>query len=85
MHCVQHKCLTLSLRFHSACTQVDFERVPDLVAQRKVLLRRGTAFVSRHDTASLVVSLMQALYSAAARSMHALCIYIHALERQSQA
>ena len=37
--------------------QVDFERVPDLVAQRKVLLRKGTAYVSRHETASLVVRL----------------------------
>ena len=39
------------------CVQVDFERVPDLVAQRKVLLRKGTAYVSRHETASLVVCL----------------------------
>lgn len=30
-----------------ACLQVAFEQVPDLVAQRRVLLRRGWAYVSR--------------------------------------
>ncbi len=32
-----------------------FEQVPDLVATRRVLLRCGWAFVSRHEVASLVV------------------------------
>ena len=32
-----------------------FEQVPDLVATRRVLLRGGWAFVSRHEVASLVV------------------------------
>ena len=41
--------------FKGLAVQVDFEKVPDLVAQRRVLLRRGTAYVSRHETASLVV------------------------------
>ena len=35
--------------------QVPFEQVPDLVASRRVLLRAGWAFVSRHEVASLVV------------------------------
>lgn len=35
--------------------QVPFEQVPDLVASRRVLLRGGAAFVSRHEVASLVV------------------------------
>jgi DNA primase large subunit len=34
---------------------VPFEQVPDLVATRRVLLRRGWAYVSRHEVASLVV------------------------------
>ncbi len=32
-----------------------FEQVPDLVASRRVLLRSGAAYVSRHEVASLVV------------------------------
>lgn len=35
--------------------QVPFEQVPDLVAARRVLLRGGAAFVSRHEVASLVM------------------------------
>ena len=38
-----------------ARAQVPFEQVPDLVATRRVLLRGGWAFVSRHEVASLVV------------------------------
>ena len=40
--------------------QVPFEQVPDLVATRRVLLRGGWAFVSRHEVASLVVSRFRA-------------------------
>jgi DNA primase large subunit len=45
---------------------VAFERVPDLVATRKILLVRGSAFVSRYELASLMgghfrASLSQAL------------------------
>jgi DNA primase large subunit len=39
----------------ATCAQVPFEQVPDLVATRRVLLREGWAFVSRHEVASLVV------------------------------
>lgn len=35
--------------------QVPFERVPDLVAARRVLLKAGWALVPRHEVASLVV------------------------------
>lgn len=34
--------------------QVPFERVPDLVAGRRVLLRGGWAYVSRHEVAPLL-------------------------------
>ena len=40
--------------------QVPFEQVPDLVASRRVLLRGGWAFVSRHEVASLVVGRFRA-------------------------
>ena len=40
--------------------QVPFEQVPDLVATRRVLLRGGWAYVSRHEVASLVVSRFRA-------------------------
>ena len=35
--------------------QVPFQFVPDLVAQRRVLLRKGWAYVSQRDLVSLVV------------------------------
>lgn len=52
--------------------KVDFECVPDLVAGRKVLLRRGKAYISSSDLASLVVGtfraeLSKAMVAAAAR------------------
>ena len=40
--------------------QVPFEQVPDLVASRRVLLKAGWAYVSRHEVASLVVSRFRA-------------------------
>ena len=43
-----------------AAVQVPFEQVPDLVASRRVLLKAGWAFVSRHEVASLVVSRFRA-------------------------
>ena len=51
----QALCLTLC-----PLAQVPFEQVPDLVATRRVLLRAGWAFVSRHEVASLVVSRFRA-------------------------
>ncbi|KAK9838163.1 hypothetical protein WJX81_005591 [Elliptochloris bilobata] len=52
--------------------KVPFERVPDLVAQRRVLLRGGWAYVSRHEVASLLaghfrVTLSRGLAAAARR------------------
>ncbi|KAK9818167.1 hypothetical protein WJX72_008093 [[Myrmecia] bisecta] len=35
--------------------KVPFEQVPDLVASRRVLLKRGWAYVAKHDVPSLVV------------------------------
>ena len=36
--------------------KVDWERVPELVSQRKVLLRRGMAYVPAREQTSLVVA-----------------------------
>ena len=36
--------------------QVPFEQVPDLVAGRRVFLRRGLAYVAKDQIASLVVA-----------------------------
>ncbi|KAF5828854.1 eukaryotic and archaeal DNA primase, large subunit-domain-containing protein [Dunaliella salina] len=43
--------------------KVPFQAVPDLVAQRRVLLRRGYAYVSQRDLASLVVQAFRAKLS----------------------
>ncbi len=40
-----------------------FQAVPDLVAQRRVLLRRGFAYVSQRNLASLVVQVFRAKLS----------------------
>lgn len=39
----------------AVCAQVDFEAVPDLVAQRKVFVHQGQAYIHRTEVASLVV------------------------------
>ena len=49
--------------------QVDFECVPDLVAGRKVLLRRGKAYISSSDLASLVVGTFRQAHWAVAQSL----------------
>lgn len=40
--------------------QVPFQEVPDLVAQRKVLVRKGFAFVPANQLASIVTGLFRA-------------------------
>ena len=46
----------MSQNRHILPLQVPFEQVPDLVASRRVFLRRGLAYVAKDQIASLVVA-----------------------------
>lgn len=55
--------------------KVDWERVPELVAQRKVLLRRGMAYVPQREQMSLVVAEFTKKLDEALEVCHPQCVF----------